>query len=63
MEKSSLDAAMFVKNNKINEKSGTLAPSVLYYTQPKPTFHIPIAASLESPSRSPIGSLTVSANR
>ena len=32
MEKSSLDAAMFVKNNKINEKSGTLAPSVLYYT-------------------------------
>ncbi len=54
---------MFVKNNKINEKVELLAPSVLYYTQPKPTFHIPIAASLESPSRSPIGSLTVSANR
>ncbi len=45
MEKSSLDAAMFVKNNKNQRKSGTLAPSVLYYTQPKPTFHIPIAAS------------------
>ena len=54
-------AMMQAMKDKNKERKDAL--SVLYYTQPKPTFHIPIAASLESPSRSPIGSLTVSANR
>ena len=39
-----------MKKLKKCEKSGTFALVVIYYTQPKPTFHIPIAASLESVS-------------